>query len=86
MAERVPVKHLRAGSSPAHPSSIHYRKIPCGCDGRMTVFETVGRGSIPRRGAWRIFSFVFSETFLRDRLTVGRDTLNVAVLVRIQLS
>ena len=25
--------------------------MPCGCDGRMTVFETVGRGSIPRWGA-----------------------------------
>ncbi len=56
--------------------------MPCGCDGRMTVFETVGRGSIPRWGA-REFG---SRMFLRDRLMVGPDALTVVVLVRIQLS
>ena len=32
--------------------------LPCGCAGRMTVFETGGRGSIPRRGAGFILSLL----------------------------
>ena len=56
-------------------------KMPFECDGRMTVFETVGQGSIPWRGTQTEF-----EVLMRDRLTVGSDALNVVVLVRIQLS
>ena len=76
---------------------IPHCNTPLECGGRMTVFETVGRGSIPWRGAFlnaecgmgnaefavRIQNWML---MMRDRLTVGRDTLNVVVLVRIQLS
>ena len=36
------------GSSPGRDTDC----MPCECGGRMTAFEAVGRGSIPRRGTF----------------------------------
>ena len=51
----VPMVSRIALDSPQRPGpgSIPGRDTdctPCGCGGRMTAFEAVGRGSIPRRG------------------------------------
>src|SRR5690606_25922068 len=54
VADRIgPSEGPGPGSSPGRDTHI----LPCGCGGCMTVFEAVGRGSIPRRGAvrgWRL--------------------------------
>ena len=51
VAERVPVKHQRVGSSPIQPSLILV-DCPAGVMDGMAGFEPVGRGSIPRRGTY----------------------------------